>query len=688
MSDAAATVTAILLAQALAGGVVAKLLFRYSVEYNKAFLLTWARSWSSFALFYLTTALALGAVLTFPATHPMRTLLAIFSGTFSFLAYAWLLAGAWEISRKFRMSPSTAGWVLTLVGLTGALTPLLIAQSSGSDQGLARIAVRWLIGGIVFLFAAVEVARSGRQNVSFGLKLVAAAFALYGLNQLHYFGLTITSGINGQSFAYSRYLLFGDFVLQVLMGLGMLAALLEDERRAALAAGEEVEHLAYHDALTSLPNRLLFIDRVEVALAQAARYQQRLAIMVLDLDRFKEINDSLGHSRGDELLQQVTERLRTVTRQSDTVARFGGDEFALLVQKIDGFEQAAKVAQKILDAVKQPYFVDQRELVVTGSIGISIFPEDGIDPGTLIRNADTALFRAKEQNRDNYQLYEPGMNARALERLALENSLRKALDHEELVLFYQPLVDLRTLKVTAFEALIRWNHPDMGLLLPGRFIHAAEVSGAILPIGAWVVRTACKAAKEWQQKAPGIGVSVNLSARQFQQPELASVIRGAIQESGLDPHLLELEITETFAMQDAENSIRTLMELKQIGVRISMDDFGTGYSSLSYLKRFPIDIVKLDQSFVRDIVSGPDGGAIATAVIAMAHSLNLKVVAEGVETHGQLTFLRDRACDRFQGFFFSPPLSPVEFDTFLERRTHVAWKELLDNPTLQLELSH
>jgi EAL domain-containing protein (putative c-di-GMP-specific phosphodiesterase class I) len=311
-----------------------------------------------------------------------------------------------------------------------------------------------------------------------------------------------------------------------------------------------------------------------------------------------------------------------------------------------------------------------------------------VDAETLVKNADTALYRAKDQTRDNYQLYEPAMNARALERLALENRLRKALAGQELVLFYQPLVDLRTRKVIAFEALLRWNHPELGLLAPGRFMHAAEVSGIIVPIGAWVLRTACAQAKSWQLRAPGVGLSVNLSARQFQQPDLVDQVRSALEESGLPPELLELEITETNAMHDADTSIRTLGELKTLGIRISMDDFGTGYSSLSYLKRFPIDVLKLDQSFIRDITSDPGGGAIATAVITMAHSLSLKVVAEGVETKGQLTFLRERACDRIQGFYFSPPLNPADFELFIDNRSQSIWHELRELADVRTDLNH
>src|SRR5438105_2728912 len=357
------------------------------------------------------------------------------------------------------------------------------------------------------------------------------------------------------------------------------AGLFEDEREAAELASAEIEHLAYHDAVIGLPNRPLFIDRLIVSIAQATRTKQRLAVFFLDLDRFKDINDSLGHSVGDHLLKALAERIRRCVREGDTVARFGGDEFTLLVPHIENVEDAAKIAQKITEALRIPFNIHERELFVTASIGISLHPNDGADAETLVRNADTAMYRAKDTGRDNYQLYAPAMNARALERLGLENMLRRALSNDELVLFYQPLVDLETRRILGVEALIRWQHPELGLLSPAHFISAAELSGLIIPIGEWVLHTACAQLYEWQKRLDQrLTMSVNLSARQFWQPDLADQIRRAIIDTGIDPHSLELEITESNAMQNAENTIHTLRELKSIGVRIAMDDVGTGYS--------------------------------------------------------------------------------------------------------------
>ncbi|HEV7501549.1 MAG TPA: PAS domain S-box protein, partial [Vicinamibacteria bacterium] len=433
-------------------------------------------------------------------------------------------------------------------------------------------------------------------------------------------------------------------------------------------AEEQIKSLAYHDVLTGLPNRLLFNDRLNVAVAQAHRLQQRLGILFLDLDRFKVINDSLGHSLGDRLLQAVAERLEAGVREGDTVARLGGDEFILLLPGIARSDDIAKVAEKILESLRQPFRLEGRDLFVTASIGLSLYPEDGLDGEALVKNADIAMYRAKEQGRDNFQLYTQSMNERAVERLQLESSLRKALAHGELLLHYQPLLDLSTGRVHGVEALLRWEHPESGLVYPGEFMHLAEITSLILPIGVWTLRTACAQVKKWQDAGhPHLCVSVNLSARQFQQPEVVEHVKRALRETGLPARSLDLEITESHAMQNAEATIHTLRELKALGVRISIDDFGIGYSSLSYLKRLPIDTLKIDQSFVRDITSDPDDAAIATAIIALAHTLKLRVVAEGVETQAQLEFLSTRQCDRMQGFLFSRPLAAADCGEFLAR---------------------
>jgi diguanylate cyclase (GGDEF)-like protein/PAS domain S-box-containing protein len=436
------------------------------------------------------------------------------------------------------------------------------------------------------------------------------------------------------------------------------------------SAEEQIRSLAYHDILTGLPNRLLFNDRLSIAVAQAHRLGLRLAVLFLDLDRFKLINDSLGHGVGDRLLQEVARRLLQTVREGDTVARLGGDEFTLLLPGVGRPVDLAKLAEKILDVLKQPFRIEANELFITASMGVSLYPDDGHNPDSLVKNADTAMYRAKDQGRDNYQLYTAAMNATALERLGMENSLRKALAARELEIHYQPVLDVMTGAVHGLEALLRWRHPDRGLISPGEFIPLAEVTGLIIPIGKWVLSTACRQLKEWHERGyDTLTVSVNLSARQFQQPDLVEQITRVLDLAGLRPCFLELEITESNAMQNAEGTTQTLRALKTLGVRISIDDFGIGYSSLSYLKRLPIDTLKIDQSFVRDITTDPDDAAIVTAVIAMAHTLKLIVVAEGVEEEEQHVFLKARDCDRMQGFLFSRPVPPEECEVFLGHRS-------------------
>jgi EAL domain-containing protein (putative c-di-GMP-specific phosphodiesterase class I) len=339
------------------------------------------------------------------------------------------------------------------------------------------------------------------------------------------------------------------------------------------------------------------------------------------------------------------------------VARLGGDEFTLLMPDVGQAVDAAKVAKKVLDVVRLPFELEGRELFVTSSVGISLYPDDGRDAETLVKNADAAMYRAKEQGRDHYQLYTPALNATALERLALESSLRRALAHEELLLHYQPILDVATRRLHGVEALLRWHHPELGLVPPGEFIPLAEVTGLILPMGPWVLRAACAQARAWQDVQPGLRVAVNLSARQFQEPGLVGHVTDALADTGLEPRFLQLEITESSAMQNAQTAIQTLRELKALGVGLSIDDFGTGYSSLSYLRRFPIDTLKIDQSFIRDIGADPDDAAIASAIIALARTLKLSVVAEGVETAEQLAFVARHGCDQTQGYLFSRPLS-------------------------------
>jgi diguanylate cyclase (GGDEF)-like protein/PAS domain S-box-containing protein len=427
-----------------------------------------------------------------------------------------------------------------------------------------------------------------------------------------------------------------------------------------------VRNHAYYDTLTGLPNRILLHDRLSFMLSHAKRNNQVMAILFLDLNRFRLINDTLGFTAGDQLLQTMAMRLKSCLREIDGVFRLGDDEFAIILEEVAQPQDAAKVAKRILAVSSLPFLLSMRELYITVSIGISLFPNDGEDLDMLLKNAEAAMLRAKELGINNYQHYKPAMNAKAFEQLTLEHNLRKALKRDEFLVYYQPQFDLKTETIIGAEALIRWNHPELGMISPGEFIPIAEETGLILPIGEWVLRTACQQAKAWQvSTGKSLTISVNLSARQFQQQDLVTTVNLVLNETGLEPRFLELEITESLGMKNPELTLKTLQELKGMGIKIAIDDFGTGYSSLSYLKKFPIDTLKIDRSFVSDIQSDLNDAAIVLAIIALAHSLKLKVVAEGAELIQQAEYLLRNDCESVQGFLFSPPVKAEIFEKLL-----------------------
>ena len=449
---------------------------------------------------------------------------------------------------------------------------------------------------------------------------------------------------------------------------------LVEERTAALTAEiseriqaqERLRHLAHHDTLTGMPNRILFVERLKQVLSRAQWHKRAVAVLFFDLDRFKVVNDTLGHDAGDQLLRMASQRLLTCLRDGDTLARFGGDEFAAFLDDIASPDDVPPIIREFLQALAAPFTIDGHEFFISGSIGVSLYPSDGNDTKTLMKNADTAMYRAKQQGGNSYQFYRLDMNAQALQRLELETCLRRALERREFVLHYQPQFDLANGSIVRFKALLRWQRPGVGLALPLEFISILEETGLIAAVGEWVLHTACAQHKLWRASLPTFRMAVNISGRQFDDNNLAEIVRRTQQCMEMDLTALELEITESVLMKNTQSVMDMLQEMSAMGVRFAVDDFGTGYSSLSYLKRFPIHILKIDQTFVRDITDDADDAAIVSAIITMAHSLGLKTIAEGVETREQLEFLRVKGCDFAQGYYFSAPQSAEEITELLE----------------------
>jgi diguanylate cyclase (GGDEF)-like protein len=436
---------------------------------------------------------------------------------------------------------------------------------------------------------------------------------------------------------------------------------------AARKMADDMSRHARHDFLTGLPNRILLNDRVNQAIVLSPRHTKKVAVLFLDLDGFKHINDSLGHPTGDKLLQSIAKRLVACVRDSDTVSRQGGDEFVVLLSEVERSEDAAVTARRMLAAVAETHMVDYHHLHVTASIGLSVYPDDGLDAETLIKNADTAMYQAKENGRQSYQFFKPAMNVRAVARQSLEESLRRALDRQEFSLLYQPKIDLNTMRISGAEALLRWTHPTRGSIPPAEFIPIAEDSGLILPIGRWVLREACNQAQVWVNAGLHLGtMAVNISAMEFREENFLENVFATLRNTGLPARSLELELTESVLMKRVESAAGVLKTLRDGGVQIAIDDFGTGFSSLSYLRKFPIDALKIDQSFVRQMGGAAGDAAIVTAIISMGRSLNLRTIAEGVETQHQLAFLQTHRCNQAQGYLFSRPAPPLEFAKLLE----------------------
>jgi diguanylate cyclase (GGDEF)-like protein len=507
-----------------------------------------------------------------------------------------------------------------------------------------------------------------------GVPRWTSARELYGFPLAVLVGLSVDEqmmGARAQMRTTLSWAAFGSLAVVTLAGLlGRMSWQLAQgklrEGETKLQHAQRVEYLAYHDGLTGLPNRSMFSKALSQSISEAHRYDRRLAVAFLDLDRFKQINDTLGHEAGDQLLKEVATRLKGCVRDSDTVARLGGDEFVVLLPQLEDEKHAGLVAQKILNAAARPFNLMGQEFRVTASIGISTYPQDGLDEQTLTKNADIAMYQAKAEGKNNFQFYSEKLNANSLERLTLESSLRHALERNEFRLHYQAKRDIASGRVTGMEALLRWEHPDLGTVAPMQFIPVAEETGLIVPIGKWVLRTVCLQSIAWQKQGlPALSIAVNMTARQFLDEQLLSDVASILKETGMAPQLLEIELNESLLIHDVENTMRILTGLKAIGVRIAVDDFGTGYSSLAMLQRFPLDTIKIDRSLIRDFLATKDDTGLADAIIAMGKSLSLTVVAQGVETKEQAEHLRLHACDELQGFYFKRPLPVDEFTQLL-----------------------
>jgi diguanylate cyclase (GGDEF)-like protein len=548
---------------------------------------------------------------------------------------------------------------------------------------------------IVASFAALWLFARLRPQPSVNAHLTVAGAAVvmgFAISGMHYTGMA-AARFAASSYCFARpgansTWLAGTIALVALAALVLTLVLLfydahlhRTRTHAAelQRANQQLQHVATHDALTGLPNRVLLGDRLEQAIAQAERTRGSFAVLMVDLDRFKSINDSLGHEAGDQLLKEIAHRLRASLRKVDTLARIGGDEFAIVLSGIAGPHCVETVVSNLLHSVHQPIVLAAIEVQTSPSIGVSLYPHDGTDPQTLLKHADAAMYHAKKIGRNTFQFFAPEMNAFTRERLELECALRNAVSRREFVLHYQPKVHFHSGCIVGVEALVRWNHPTRGIVPPVEFIPLAEETGLILPIGTWVLKEACRQLRAWHVAGfSHLRMAVNLSAQQFREKNLLQVVRDALANAQLEPRFLELELTETAVMQDAEHSAAVLQSLSDLGVRISVDDFGTGYSSLSYLQRFPLNKVKIDRSFVREIAHKHGDSEIVRAIISLAHSLRLAVIAEGVETPEQLDFLDRIGCDQYQGYLCSPPVPAAQLVELVKRNTPVFTTETLN----------
>jgi diguanylate cyclase (GGDEF)-like protein len=629
-------------------------------RYWRPFLRHWTRSWLALAAYTALSGLARIVSVRHGIDYPPHAAISILAGIAGCLQLVWLLLGTFELTAGTSLDKATARRLVLAAAAVGALLPALFWWDVSNLELVyqLRVTMRRVFLAAAALLAARAISRAPRIARAIGRRSVMLAFFGLAAHQAHFLLLSTDATMRALYPLWLATLGLADVVLYFGLAMGLVIWLLEEERQATMDAAAKIEKIAYHDSLTGLPNRQLFLNQMGMALHRARRTKTLVAVLFLDLDRFKIVNDSLGHAAGDLLLQTVAERIRSAVRGEDSVTRLGGDEFAVLCTDVGTPEDALLVAERIVASVKRPIHLEGQEVFVTTSLGISLFPADATQPEGLLKCADAAMYRAKAQGRDVVERYVPELGAAALEQLGLESHLQRALENDQLLTYYQPIVDSNTGKINGLEALLRWNHPERGLLLPSAFIGLAEATGAIVPMGEWVLREACGQVQRWRERGqPHLRAAVNLSVRQLQQADLVTRVQQVLDETRLPADKLEIEITESIAMRSSGRAIDNLRALKAKGVRVSIDDLGTGYSSLSALRLFPIDSLKIDRSFVCGVPHNTDDSAIAAAVIALGQTLGVNVIAEGIERPEQLAFFTEHRCGEWQGYLLGSPLT-------------------------------
>lgn len=656
---------------ALAGeaAVLAAVLVACHRTYRHDYLRLWSWSWRALAVGYLAAAASLLLLGRVPASGAVRLVLTGVGLVAAYWHALWLLLGTWEVLGRDPVSGSGQRRALLVLAGVGVVSTLLFAFDPAAVRAryLLRVALKALAVGSAFFAAGVWVLRSKGGGPALGRRMVGWGFVAFGLQQLQYVAIGVTAAELEMARRWAASLTFVDLVIPLLIGMGMVIWLLEEEHDRVLRATRALEHLALHDPLTDLPNRTLLQDRLTQALGAATRSEDVTAVAVIDLDGFREVNNTHGSRYGDELLRKVALRLVARIRPGDTLAHLGGDEFCAVLTGLRQ-EQVVAAVERLMAGLARPLAVFELELEAHASVGVALYPAHGATAAELLSKASRALAAAKAERRSSIVVFDPVRDAERSERVRIEAALPRALAAGELILRYQPIVRVVSGEVAAFEALVRWSHPEAGELLPGSFLPAVEASGLDLEVTKWVLRTAVtEFAWLHRDGFDHLELAVNLSPRVFQHPAFATLAAAVLAENGFDPAMLHLEITETAAMHDADAALAAFRELKRLGVRIALDDFGTGYSSLSYLRFFPVDVLKIDQSFVKRLRYGSGDSAVVESIISLARTLRLGVTAEGVEREEQARWLADHGCDFMQGHLVSPALTLEECRAFLRR---------------------